>query len=313
MLHLRPDGQSHSSMKKFVFALLLIAASLHLSSQSYVDIARFSYANSPFNSFDNSDEDNQLQEYSLSLTLPVKLNDSLALITGIFGELINTRLNPKANYEQLYTLNPRIGLNIIHNKKWRSNLILLPKISSHLDENLSGDDVQIGAVAIISYAKNKNLSYKFGGYYNSEIFSPFFVPIVGLYYLSPSGKYEANFNLPISAMANMAVSKKLRWGLEFNGIVRTYNMPYRPDVGETYVEKSSNEIYTTLQWKAAKNFLLLAQAGYSIARYYRQYSDDAKIDFGLSAFRFGDNREALNTDFSDGLLLKASLIYRFYL
>ncbi len=54
-------------------------------------------------------------------------------------------------------------------------------------------------------------------------------------------------------------------------------------------------------------------AGVSLGRSFRVYENDDKIDFGLSLFRFGDDRAPLNTDFANGLFYRAELAYRVYL
>jgi hypothetical protein len=53
--------------------------------------------------------------------------------------------------------------------------------------------------------------------------------------------------------------------------------------------------------------------GYSIGRNYRIYDIQDRATWGLSAFKFGDNREQLNSDFSDGLIFRTRFIYRFHL
>ena len=56
--------------------------------------------------------------------------------------------------------------------------------------------------------------------------------------------------------------------------------------------------------------LLRLKAGYSTSN-YAVYETGDEIDFGLSAFRFGDDRRQVNPDISGGILLKLEAIYRF--
>src|SRR5690606_28468199 len=99
--------------------------------------------------------------------------------------------------------------------------ILLPKLSSDFKE-INANDFQLGAIAILKYEKKDNLNYKLGAYYNSELFGPFFVPILGMYYLSPSEKLEIDLSLPLWADINYKVLEKVRVGANFAAFVRTY-------------------------------------------------------------------------------------------
>lgn len=296
--------------KAFFFCLCLVAAVSR--GQDYVDLVKLQYGASPFNTFEGASQSNLISEPSLVLTAPIPLSENTALITGLFAGQISTQLVPTGERVSLYTINPRLGINHKFNLRWSGQLIFLPKLSSDL-ENITARDYQYGAVGIMKYKKSSNLSYKFGAYYNSEIFSPFLVPIFGLYYQSPDKKYEVNLSLPISGFANMRIHRKTRAGIEFNGIVRTFDIDQPGVPANTYVEKSSNEATAYLQFRLAKGLLLESHLGYSVARYYRVFKNEDKIDFGLSAFRFGDDRNPLNPELSDGLLLELRLLYRFYL
>jgi hypothetical protein len=54
-------------------------------------------------------------------------------------------------------------------------------------------------------------------------------------------------------------------------------------------------------------------AGVSLGRSFREYQTGDKIDFGLSLFRFGDDRVPLNRDFEDGAFGRVEVAYRYYL
>lgn len=281
--------------------------------QQYVDLVRASYILSPNNQFENSEEDTHIQEAILNLTLPVRLNKDNALIFGAYTEIIQMRLDPEAGFTQLYTINPKIGLSTKYGSRWSSNILLLPKISSDLAQPISSQDWQFGMIALMTYKKRKDLQYRFGFYYNSELFGPLIVPLLGLYYQSKDKKYEVNLNAPLSVDANMRIGDRTRLGVAFYGIVRTYNLDSEVYGMNAYVTKLSNEPYAYLQFRLGQNILLETMLGYSIGRSYRAYQDDDKLDFAISALRFGDNRTQLNSDFSNGLLIRGRLSYRFYL
>lgn len=284
------------------------------SAQKYVDLAKFFYANTPANQFDSTTAKTRVQEYGMDITLPIKLKNGNALLTGFYAESISTRVNPaEPNLTSVYTTMLKLGMNIKHNENWSGTYLLLPKLSSDF-KNIGANDFQIGAIFLLKYQKKENLNYKLGLYYNTELFGPFFVPILGLYYLSPNEKLEVDLSLPLWADFNYKVLDKVRVGVNFAAFVRSYylNEPFQGN-SDNYLTKSTNELYGYLQFDLGKSIVLQTKVGYSIGRNYRVYDSNDDIDWGLSAFKFGDNRKQLNPDFKDGLVYRARLIYRFHL
>lgn len=298
-------------LSALIFAFLL---SLGLSAQDYVDLLKTFYVNTPVNQFDTSTTGTRVQEYGLDAVVPFELKNGNAIITGLYTECITTKVNPvEANLTSVYTVMLKAGMKINHSEKWSGTYILLPKLSSDF-KKIGGQDFQIGAIALLKYQKQNNLNYKVGVYYNSELFGPFFVPILGLYYLSPNEKFEADLSLPLWADFNYKIVEPVRVGLNFAAFVRTYylNEPFEGNPNN-YLAKSTNEVYGYLQFHLTKSLILQTKVGYSIGRNYRVYDEDDDISWGLSAFKFGDNRKQLNPDFKDGLVYRARLIYRFHL
>jgi hypothetical protein len=299
---------------KFIFTLVLSIFIMHLHAQDYVDLAKMHYANTPVNQFDTTTNGTRVQELGLDLTLPFVLKNGNAIITGLYAESISTKVSPHlSNLSSVYTTNLKLGMNFKYGEKWEGTYVLLPKLSSDF-KAIGKQDFQFGAFALFKYKKHDNFKYKFGMYYNGELFGPFFVPILGLYYRSPNKKFETNLALPISADANYAFNDWFRAGMNFFAFVRTYhlNEPYQGNP-DNYLAKTTNEIYGYLQFHIKKSILLQTKVGYSIGRNYRVYDTKDKITWGLSAFKFGDDRKQLNADFSDGLIFRVKLIYRYHL
>lgn len=300
-------------MKQF-FLLIFTCISLITNGQDYVNLGKFHYANTPVNQFDSATNGTRIQEIGLDLTLPIVLDSNRTIITGLYAESVSTETAPtNSNLTSVYSTMLKIGVNFKYGDKWDATYIFLPKISSDF-KNIGASDFQYGGYALFKYKKHSHLSYKFGLYYNSELFGPFFVPIVGFYYLSKSEKLEMNFNLPITADLNYKMKDWVRVGMNFSAFVRTYhlNEPYdgNPD---NYLTKTTNEIFGYLQFDLSKSLILQTKVGYSIGRNYRVYDIKDRITWGLSAFKFGDDRDQLNPDFSDGLIFRAKLIYRYHL
>lgn len=300
--------------KQLVAFVAFILATFCGYCQDYIDLVKVHYANTPVNQFDSATKDTRIQEYGLDATLPIKLKNGNAIITGLYFEQISTNVSPdNSNLTNVFTINPKLGMNINHNDKWTGSYILLPKISSDL-KGFSNKDFQLGAVVLMKYHKTEYTKYKFGMYYNNELFGPFFVPILGFYHLSSNKKWEINASLPISADVNLAWNKKWRTGINFFAFVRSFslNQPYQGNPNN-YLVKSTNEIFTYMQYHATKNLIIQGKIGYSIGRNYRIYDTQDQITWGLSAAKFGDNRKQLNTDFADGMIFRLKFIYRYHL
>ncbi len=290
--------------------LIFLIAPLLASSQNYVDIAKFSFSSTPENKLKNDSLNlnlpTQLVEFSTDLTAPIVLKNKNVIITGAIYEQTNLK-TPNTN-GLVYTISPKIGYKAILSESFSGTLILLPKLSSDL-KNINSKHIQIGTVALFEKIKTSNFKYKFGVYFNQELFGPFAVPLFGFYYKSENKKFEANFTLPVYAGINYKLNSWLNSGITFNSSVKSY---YLGDTQNSYLAKASNEIYALLQYHPkASRLVIEPQVGYSIGRSYRVYNEDNKIDFGFSAFKFGDDREQLNHDFEDGLIFKVRLLYRF--
>ena len=276
--------------------------------QSYVDLAKFDYAISPNNKFDSSAETTDMYEFNADVTLPIVVNEKFNVLTGITYEYTRASFDPGREEETVSGLALKIGTNIKHNSKWSGTYLLLPKISSDMKE-LSNDDFQLGGVVLMKYTKSSHFNYRFGAYFNNELFGPFLVPIFGLYYINPDSKFEAKLLLPLAADVNYKLSKNLRLGFNFKGLVRTYNL--NTPIGDEesrYLKRSTNEAITYLQYGFSNGIHLQIGAGRSLGRSYRIY--DEKVDFGIPLVDFGDDRTQLNSDFSNNWIFKIATFYR---
>ncbi len=99
-------------------------------SQNYVDLAKLYYTYSPNNQFDTTNQTSDMTEVGGEILVPIPLKNGNAIITGFAYEQATLRPGPQvADPVKLYLINPRLGLNWVHNKKWSGQYILLPQIS----------------------------------------------------------------------------------------------------------------------------------------------------------------------------------------
>lgn len=298
-------------LQKIKFIIPFLFVCVEVAGQKYVDIARFYYGNSSLNHFDNSDSTTRVKEIGLDITMPIVLNPSDAILSGLLYDRTQVRLFESEPEETISILGLRAGLSKKHSEKWSGTYILIPKIASDF-ESITWKDFQLGAIVLMKYTKRENLNYKLGAYYNSEFFGPMFVPLFGMYYLSANTRFEANLTLPFLADANYKLHEHIQVGINFFGQVRSFHLSQLPEGDhEGYVVKASNDLFAYLKFNLSKQISIQTKAGYSLGRSYRVYDESDKIIFGSILVRVGDDRQQLNTDFENGLVYQATVVYRF--
>jgi hypothetical protein len=298
-------------MKKVKLVILFLFMAVSAIGQKYVDIVKFYYSSSSQNYFENSDSSTRIKELGVDITIPVVINPDDAILTGFIYERNQTKLFETDPEETFSVLGLRVGLSKKHSDKWSGTYILIPKLASDF-EGISSKDFQLGAIVLLKYNKQENLNYKLGAYYNSEFFGPMFVPLFGLYYLSADRKFETNLTLPFLADANYKLHDRLNIGVNFFGQVRSYHLSQIPESSnEGYVVKVSNDLFGYLKFNLTKELSVQTRLGYSLGRSYRVYDESDKITFGSVLIRVGDDRQQLNTDFSNGWVYQATVLYRF--
>lgn len=296
-----------------ILILLYCLNTFFIFSQNYVDLLKVNFNTTNFNTFDSSSAKTQVNELMLDFTIPIKLNEKTSLISGLIYENIQTKLFEDGNIKSFGSSSIKLGLTNKFNEKFSATLVLLPKISSDFN-SISNKDFQIGTIGILKLKKHDNLIYKIGFYYNSELFGPFFVPMIGMYYLSPNKKFETNIMLPLQADVNYKLIPFINVGLNFNGQIRSYHLTdVTPSFKSTYIARSTNELYAYLKFNATKNISITIKVGQSIGRTYKVFDEGDKVTFGLPATFIGGKRQQLNTNFSNGMIFQGTLLYRFNL
>jgi hypothetical protein len=297
---------------KIVPTICFVLISFYLFPQNYVDIIKINSGTTSLNKFDSSASKTRINETTADLTLPIKVAGWYTLVTGAIFENYQTKLFANENPRSFGALTLKAGFNIQWNERWSGTYIFLPKAASDRMP-VNGKDYQVGGIALMKFKKHDQLNYKFGLYYNSELFGPFFVPMFGMYYLSPSKKLEANIMLPLQADVNYQLHKLFNIGCNFNGQIRSYYLSnVSPDINGAYVSRSTNELFAYLKFNITKGLSFQARVGQSVARKYRVYADGDKVSFGLPLLFFGGNRQQLNPNFSDGLIFQGTLLFRIY-
>lgn len=294
-------------MKNLLFFLLFSAL---CSAQNHVDILKINYGETFKNKFEGISSDTRVKSFEAELTLPFPINDSHAIVSGIDHSNDHLQLYPDQKTTSLYNTTLKLGLASKWNEKWSSSIILLPKLASDYNQ-LSSKDFYMGIYASFAIKKNENLSYRFGFYTSTEAYGVFATPILGWQYRSPNEHFEMNMSLPINGVLTYRLDK-VAVGIDYVGISRSFRI-HQENLPAQYADLSSLRFSGFLEKSVLNESILLrAKLGYSTNN-YEMYAEGEKIDLGLSAFNFGDNRTQLNPDISGSLFFKVEAIYRFYL
>ncbi len=292
-------------MKKLFLLLFLLPCTI--IAQNYVDLLKIGYGQTFNNDFEGTGKSTFVKSFDADLTVPIVLNKKHAFITGAVYSRNNLQLFPDAEATSLHSTIVKLGLASTYNETWSSTLVFLPKIASDY-VNSTSEDFYFGGVALLKYQKNEHLKYRFGFYGSTEAFGFFTTPIIGWYYLSPDSKFEMDVSLPIAADINYTFGITTV-GFDYIGIGRSFRITEN-DSG-VYADVSSLEFASYFQFNALeKSVLLRAKLGYS-SNNYELYEEGSKIDLGLSAFSFGDDRTQLNPTLNGGVFVRFEAIYRF--
>ena len=303
-------------MRKYLVLVLFLYRLLGFA-QNYVDVLHSEYTATPQNTFDSSNQTTDLQKININITTPIKLKNGNAILTGLVYDRVNTSFDPGEKMTPVSSFILKMGMNIKHSDKWSTTFLLLPKLASTFTATTTSEDFQFGGLVLAKKKKTENLSYKLGAYMNGDQFGPFLVPLFGFYYKKK--KLEMDVIVPSYAKINYSLSPKFTAGVNWRATVKSYNlqgpMVNLPAVVKRpfYMHHLSNEIAAHVGYEPIKGVIVRGMAGVSLGRSFRVYENDDKIDFGLSLFRFGDDRVPLNTDFANGLFYRAELAYRVYL
>ena len=303
-------------MRKYLVLVLFLYRLLGFA-QNYVDVLHSEYTATPQNTFDSSNQTTDLQKININITTPIKLKNGNAILTGLVYDRVNTSFDPGEKMTPVSSFILKMGMNIKHSDKWSTTFLLLPKLASTFTATTTSEDFQFGGLVLAKKKKTENLSYKIGAYVNGDQFGPFLVPLFGFYYKKK--KLEMDVIVPSYAKINYSLSPKFTAGVNWRATVKSYNlqgpMVNLPAVVKRpfYMHHLSNEIAAHVGYELIKGVIVRGMAGVSLGRSFRVYENDDKIDFGLSLFRFGDDRVPLNTDFANGLFYRAELAYRVYL
>jgi hypothetical protein len=276
-------------------------AAMQARAQNHFDVFSGSYTTSTAGPEVAGEGETEIEEMSLSIKVPWENEEN---DVEVFGVMASSMLLDKEKGDDIRCWS--VGLNysyILKDNDRSLQFTFVPKVNYDFSNGSSGI-LQLGGLVLATRKKSETFKYKYGLYYNRECFGHFFVPLAGFEW-KPNDRWMVYGILPMNATAAFKLSDKVTTGFNFTGIITSFRLEK-----DRYLHKSTNELYGFADLYILKNLLVQARAGYVLGRSYRIYDAGDKMDIGISALKFGDERRQLNDEIRDGMLYQVGLIYR---
>jgi hypothetical protein len=275
-------------MMKILFFLFIFP--LFLRAQPFLDVVSAYYQ---YSAADKPVHNNTLytELASVALTIPLKIDSDYFVISPVYENF--TVIFPLTFVDRQFHAG-YVPLTWLHrwNTRWKTAFVFIPRVSSALNEGISGDDMQYGGAVLASYERKTTLKYKTGVYYNSEFFGPFFMPLLGIdWNISP--RLNLFGVLPGSMNLEYKFNKSVHGGVIFRSITNSYRT-----FGYNYIRVNDNHLKLFMDFYLAKSHAISIEAGHTILRKY------------VSGFRKQGDEMNYSMNVTDGLLFRVGYSLR---
>ena len=292
----------------FALVLCLILAGPVTRSQSYLDIAAFSYNYSPETAFEEGGQKTAVHHADLNFTLPIPTKGKTVLLTGLNAFSNRLFLDPDSPEQTgIYSVSILMGVRVVYRNDWSGTHYIIPRISSSFQAPRDG--FQAATLQLLEKQRSENSSMGFGVYASKESYGWMLVPLFSFYYLHPDDLWEIRLFLPSRGDLNFRLTRRLRAGFFFDGLGSTHDIENEL-FGTSYVQRISNDLLGYVRFPLSKSLLLAVRAGYSFFRSYRVFDKDDTAGISIANFFFNDARTQLNRSVTDGFLFGVRLTYR---
>lgn len=300
-------------MTRILIAFFFVFSTMMSLAQNYVDLAKFTHSNVPKTTVDvpgSEGLETPVMQTKVLTSVPVKLGDSLAFLTGIDYENHAIQLKRFWETSNMNITTLKLGFNVKHNAKLSATYLVLPKLAG--DYGDFSNSFQIGAIALFKYKLNPQTKLIFGNYINKEFFGVLNVPIIGLYHKSKNGKFESDIKFPIVGFGDYKLHKNFRVGADFLMIVRSFDLTKGPQE-VFYSHMASNEFGAYVQFDLLKESLIIQAKAVYAGMDYGTYLDGDTTPLGMWGWYPGDERTRFNGNVQGALGFKVAATYRFQL
>ena len=257
-----------------------------------------------------------MNTYVANAKAPIVLNDNNLLLFGL-----EYQHNTVANNNPLWmdysfaSSMMQIGWEHKWNDKSKMLFMALPRFNSDYD-NVDLYHFQIGAIALGTTKRNETFAWRYGAYYNGELFGPMIVPMFGFNW-EMNDKWRLKMLIPLNLELSYHPKEWFRAGLRFDGVNASYATSLISGLPTTqgYIDKADNNAWLFTEFHIGKNIWFHAKAGHSVLRKYRYFQEGDKMDMKLGPVNIGDDRNWGNPKnvpvwFQNGFSFEARVIYR---
>jgi len=281
--------------------LFLLLPSLY-SGQNFVDLLELDYRLSPQIPLSSDTENKEdIKDLHARILAPLLIDSSMTVLTSLSYDQVHITAH------RLHAITGIFGLDWQVNSKTRALALLLPKLSSDL-ENLTGRDMQIGSIAMLKKSLHDNFEWKAGVFASRELFGPLVVPILGFQWqANPSLRIEAS--LPISAHIRKSINSKVITGIKYSGRKYSFNLSEE----SSYMEVADNHVWAYADIYLSMSWVMHCRAGHSVLRDYSIHSNEDRIEASFGPVNLGDNRPESLYQRENGASFQIGIRYRYSL
>tara|TARA_B110000037_G_scaffold97504_1_gene114281 strand:- start:3927 stop:4838 length:912 start_codon:yes stop_codon:yes gene_type:complete len=280
--------------------------------QNSIDLANIYWRTSPGNSAEDLNLKRNFNVCVADAKLPIVLNDDNVFILGLEYQYNTITIQDDVfggalDYEFASTM-LQLGLEHKWNAKHKMLFMAIPRFNTDFsDVNLS--HFQLGGLALGTTSRSEKFDWKYGLYYNGELFGPMFVPLFGFNW-AINDKWRLKTVIPINLELSCQASDWFRGGLRFDGVNGSYKISPSIFSSDQHLDKADNNVWAFTEFNLVKNIWFHLKAGASVLRKYRFYDDSDKLDFKLGPVNIGDDRPTTNSLIENGWSFEARFIYR---
>lgn len=268
----------------------LLISRVPVLAQPFIDIASVYYFQSrPEFLYQNMQH--QSTTAGISINVPLKLKTDVLLLSPAAEQIRfhHDGFDERKDFQL-------ISLNMSYHLQWKdlrhkSSLVFIGRNFSESDVGPSKLSQQFGIALLHSIKKNKNLCLKFGGYYNSEFFGPYFLPLLGLEWHLRNGLILHGV-LPGSMNLEWKLHDRVRTGILFRSLTNSILIEK-----DKYLRQYENQFRLFADVYASKSHVLFFEAGHSV---FRKYKTGEK----------GTRTDAIAIQFPDGTQWKIGYAFR---
>jgi hypothetical protein len=284
--------------------LILYSTSITCTGQSYFTVvsAQYGYASS-----------NYLPKYTiyqseaLNINLPIKVVKEDKIMLGGAYQRLSLRFDSSS---QKHYFNSGINAGYLKKTEKGSVIVLFISRLNSDYQKIGAKDLQYGGVVLASRKYSDNFTLKYGIYYNSELFGPFFAPLLGLDWKIKS-RYRIFGLMPQGLTIEDKVNERFRYGIAYQAPNLTYHI--NSPATDLYLHQSQIRIGPFADFYLTKTIAASLKIEYPLPAKYRIFDTQQRYQLNVWGIGFGGERSQNKTPIqflTHGLMIQVGFAYR---